>query len=114
LDAWIERLQAKYAGFEPGWVLPEAADESASAPAAPSPHLVRMTELVNRAKRWEIQLIETKPELEPVLQAKIDSFQPQTWNEESALMDVLKTALRRNLSTILGDAGAEDMVRAMN
>jgi hypothetical protein len=116
LDAWIERLRAKYAGCEPGWF--EAAATETVPPDGPipppNPRLARMGELAIRARRWESTLIETKPEVEPVLQSRIDAFQPQTWHDEGALLDVLRAALHCSLSTMLGDAGAADLLRSMN
>jgi hypothetical protein len=73
-----------------------------------------MTELVGRARLWETRLRETKPEVEPVLQSEMDAFQPQAWSDEGTLGDLLRTALRMNLATMLGEDGASDMVRAMN
>jgi hypothetical protein len=114
LDAWVERLKAKYAGSTPGWVeiVPAVAEPPTEAP--PSPQVLKMTELVNRAKRWEMEQLAAKPDLEPIIQNKLDAFQPEMWRDESALLDVLRTALQRNMATVLGEDLATGMTNAMS
>jgi hypothetical protein len=115
LDAWVERLQAKYEGIDPGWLELAGAEEPPPVvEAPPSPRLIKMTSLANRARQWEIKLVQTKPDTKPILQEKLDAFQPQTWKDEGALVEVLTTALHRNLAGMLGDQGAESMIKSMS
>ncbi len=114
LDGWVEAIVAKYAGYESGWAV-AAAEASADSVVPPlSPKVAKMGELAQRARTWEALQIQAKPDLEPVLQRRLDEFQPETWRDEAALLEVLRTTLHRNLAGMLGDAGAADMLRAMS
>ena len=113
LDAWVERLQAKYAACDSSWSDATPAQEPEPAAAPPSPRVIKMVDLAHRARHWEVQQRETKPELEPILAGKLDAFQPETWRDENALFDVLRTALLRNLAAAFGEEGAGAVVGSM-
>jgi hypothetical protein len=112
LDAWVEKLTAKYEGYEPGWTVVVAAEE-AEVEAPPSPKALKLGALVNRAKAWEADQVAAKPDLEPLIQTQVDAFEESTWRDEEALLSVLRGIVQRNLAKALGEATAESMVSAM-
>jgi hypothetical protein len=112
LDAWVERLVAKYTGYQPGWL--EAVDEPEVETEKPlTPQQERMIDLVKRAGGWERGQIEANPDLVPTVQPKLDAFTDETWRDENALLDVLRAAMHRNLASVLGEDMATAMVGAM-
>jgi hypothetical protein len=112
LDAWVEKLTAKYEGYEPGWAVVVAAEE-AEEEAPPSPRALQLAALVERAKAWEAQRIAEKPELEPVIQPQVDALDERSWRDEERLLSVLRGLVKSNLAAALGPDLAESMVAAM-
>jgi hypothetical protein len=94
LDAWVEKLQAKYAGCETRWGTPTLSHAPVPVVSAPlNPRLGDLGELVRRLAQRELEHFKDSPISEPLLLTRLAQFGPETWSDEAALLEFIRAAV---------------------
>jgi DNA segregation ATPase FtsK/SpoIIIE-like protein len=94
LDAWIERIRAKYGGYPPGWdALAEEGAPTTTVAVPLNPRLVELGDLVRQLARWELGQLKSTPSLEPLVSLAVAQFLPESWSDEPKLRHLVGEGL---------------------
>jgi hypothetical protein len=111
LDAWVERIAARYGGARAAWASAESAAEPARA-GQPSARTQQMLGLVQRALRVEAQqlrlgLLDNDAEL---LMDDLLAVDVARWQDEETLIGLMKGIWHKYLLGAFGEAGADQFI----
>ena len=94
LDAWVERIKAKYPHPSSDWNIaagPTDAPPVVNAP--PNPRVRDLAVLVRSLAQRELVLVKSDTPAEPVLLARLADFDAESWNSEAALVGCIRAVL---------------------
>lgn len=95
LDAWVQRIAARYGGVKAGWTSGAVAAAPAHA-GQPSAKAQQMLGLVQRALRVEAQQMDAPSGAETVM-TRLLAIDVARWQEEETLLGLMKTIWRNYL-----------------
>jgi hypothetical protein len=116
LDAWVERIKAKYPDAPSAWSNAASPTDAASiVNAPPDPHVRELGVLVRSLAQRELARVKSDSAIEPVLLSRLADFGPESWNNEDALVGCIRAVLvqMQNGMTLSETWDAESVVLAV-
>ena len=104
LDAWVERIKARYGDANSTWSIGTTAEEPAR-PGQPSAKVNRMLALVKRALRVEAEQLGAGEGVSETMTTKLLDIDIALWQDETTLLTLMKDIWRKRLR----DIGMDEM-----